>query len=174
MIIEIPQNDIDKINIFVEKSINTHTNYYKKRNQNDIDKIKQDIYNGKLAEFGVYYFYKDRINITYPDINIYQSSNKSFDSDFIINEKINLHVKSQHKNLSKRFGMSWSFQKEDSLTKNPEENDWVIFTLIADYNKVEIIKKMKGKELVDKYKEPQLDKLKGIKKVIYYDDIKNI
>lgn len=172
MIIEIKDEDIKKINDFVNSSINTHTSYYKKRNQEDIEKIKSDIYNGKLAEYAVYYFYKDKIKITLPDIDVYQGYKKSFDSDFIINDNIHLHVKSQHINLSKRFGLSWSFQKEDMLTKLPNEKDWVIFTLIEDLNKVKIVKKIKGVDLISKYKDPLLERLKGIKKVIYYDDIK--
>ncbi len=173
MIIEISDEDIEKIDEFVEKSIVTHISHYRKRNQTDIQKIKNDIYNGKLAEFGVYYLYKDRMKITYPDINVYHTSKKSFDSDFIINDSIHLHVKSQHIMISKKFGLSWSFQKEDSLTYSPNENDWIIFVLVEDYNRIRIIKRCKASDLKNKYKEPLLERLKSIKKVIYYEDLKN-
>ena len=174
--IQVDSSDIKIIEQFVEESYMSNVGYYKKRNQNNVEKIKQDIFNGKLAEFAVYYLYKDNENceINIPDTEVYESFNKSFEADLFCKFKdrnFYIHVKSQHVSQAERFGKSWSFQKEDSLTTRPVAEDRICLCNILNGNTVEVIKPILAKKLVNIYKDPKLDRLKGIKKVIYYQDL---
>ena len=157
----------------------SNVSYYKTRNQFDTGKIKNDIYDGKLAEYGVYEIYKNRKDciVNEPDVEVYSSNKKSFDADLLYklngdNDEYHLHVKAQHILQSQRFGKSWSFQKEDSLVSKPKDNELITFCSVLNNNTVEVYKAFKAKDLVEVYKDPVLDRLKGIKKVIYFKDLK--
>lgn len=162
---------INICNEFVENSYNSNVDYYAKRNQNDVSKIKHDIYYGKLAEFAVYQYLSITSDVTKPDTQVYNKYKKSFDADLIIDYRFNLHVKSQHICFVDKFGLSWNFQKEDLLITKPSDNDYVCLCSIVDLSNVRIVAIKKASDLVDKYKEPILEKLKSIKKVLYYSDI---
>lgn len=144
---------------FAEKCYVTNIDEYSRRNQNDEEKIMHDIFIGKLAEFGVYFILLDKgINdITIPDISIYKSKNKSFDSD-LKNKKYNFHIKTQTIQASKKFEESWLFQKNDPLVLKPKESDFFIGT---QYNEnefeIKILLSKKVKNL--KFEKPKLDKL---------------
>lgn len=168
----IVDNEYIKIcNDFVEKSHQTNITHYAKRKQNDTNKIKHDIYCGKLAEFAVYQYLSKSSDLTKPDVQVYESYHKSFDADLIIDYRHNLHVKSQHIHSASSFGMSWNFQKEDLLTVSPTDNDFICLCIVHSENKVTIMAMKKATNLVTFYRDPVLEKLKGIKKVLYYSDL---
>ena len=103
---------------FAEEVISTNVEEYAKRNQTDIELIKKQIYEGKLAEWATCKFYKDMKmdHCTEPDMKIYSKDEKSFDADLHIkfrNFRRNIHVKSQNESSAKRFGTSFLFQKND-------------------------------------------------------------
>ena len=80
--------------LFADHSAETHIDEYKRRGQEDIDKIKQDIYHGKIGEMMVYnYMISDGIKDVSPiDLNIYEHAKKSYDADFRVGAH-NVHVK---------------------------------------------------------------------------------
>lgn len=176
--IKILASDIIKIKQFVEDSFSTSTDEYARRNQNNIEKIKKDIYNGKLAEFGVYYILKDKFTVNEPDLKIYNAGGKSFDADLsFLNKKgskIELHIKSQHITSVNSFGKSWSFHPTDSLTTSPTESDVIVLCVVYDSETVEILKKVKAIDIVGKYGEPTVPRLKGKKKVLYWETVEKI
>ena len=73
---------LERCKIFAAFSVDSSADEYARRNQNDINKIKIDIYRGKVAEFMVYNYLVSRgKHVTKPDLNIYDKHHKSFDSD---------------------------------------------------------------------------------------------
>lgn len=172
-LIKISDSDIIRIKKFVEDSFSTSTDEYSRRNQNNVEKIKKDIYNGKLAEFGVYYMLKNKFKVNAPDLKIYSARGKSFDADItLINtkgKKVELHIKSQHVSSAKSFGKSWSFHPTDFLTTSPSDNDVIVLCLVHDDKNIEILKKIKAIDVVDQYGDPAIPRLKGKKKVLYWE-----
>lgn len=156
---------------FADLCYNTNKDEYARRNQFDRSKIINDIIIGKLGEIAVYHYLckKRNIECEYPDFEIYSKEYKSFDSD-IRCEKYNIHVKSQNISSAEKFGDSWQFQKKDKLTFDPEPNDLICLTTVCN-NIVEIKKIVYAKDIVDKYKEPVLEKLRTTKTTLYLKDI---
>lgn len=153
-------NDIITIcRSFSEKCYLTNIDEYVKRNQTDFEKIKNDIFFGKIAEFGVYFILLEKgvKDISIPDLNIYNFKNKSFDAD-LKSKAIDFHIKTQTKKTSKIFGESWLFQKSDPLVLNPKSKDYFIGTQYdEDTSEVKILLHKKAKDL--KYDKPKLEKL---------------
>jgi len=137
---------------------------FRNRNQNNLEKIKKQIRIGKLGEFGVY----ELLNTSYPDLSI--TSSKSYSADLFAGEK-RLHVKTCAESMR-----SWIFQVEDPLTYDPHPLDFIVLCYYKEaQNKIfieikQILKATLAVEL-NLFKEPFVDKLKGIKKAIYLDDI---
>lgn len=156
---KISQDIIKLCEHFAEKCHITNIDAYYNRNQKNSTKIKRDVFIGKVAEFGVYYILLEHgiPDITFPDINIYQSNKKSFICDLKTN-KNNLHIKTQTKEFSKTFGESWLFQKTDPVVSNPSDNDYFVGTQFdEDHSEVNILLYKKIKDL--KFDKPILDKL---------------
>jgi len=59
-IIKLSEADIKICEEFSNKVFSTNIDEYKRRNQNDIPKIKRDIKLGKIAEIGVYKMFTER------------------------------------------------------------------------------------------------------------------
>jgi hypothetical protein len=113
--------------IFADRVISTNKHQYEKRNQFNPKKIWNDIFQGKIAEWGVYFIYSERgvNNIDPPDMKIYKARDKSFDADLKFG-MFNLHIKSQTYQSSMRYGDSWIFQAKDPLFESASEYDIVI------------------------------------------------
>jgi len=114
--------------LFADYSVETHLDEYKRRGQEDIEKIKQDIYYGKIGEMMVYnYMKQDGIKDVSPiDLNIYEHKQKSYDADFRVGAH-NVHVKTHV--VNNNFPASWMFQKNDPLTKD-KSNTEVLFLCV--------------------------------------------
>ena len=71
--------------LFSKYSVFSSLSEYEKRNQFNKEKIINDIYNGKKAEFLVYNYliYKQK-KLTSPDLNIYEKYKKSYDADLYL------------------------------------------------------------------------------------------
>lgn len=112
---------------FADRVISTNKDQYAKRKQHNQKKIWNDIFYGKLAEWGVYFIYLDRgrKNIDPPDMRIYKAKDKSFDADLKFG-MYNLHIKSQTYQSSIQYGDSWIFQAKDPLFESASEYDIVI------------------------------------------------
>lgn len=120
--------DIIKLcEIFADRVISTNKDQYGKRKQYNQSKIWNDIFYGKLAEWGVYFIYLDRgrKNIDPPDMKIYKARDKSFDADLKYG-LFNLHIKSQTYESAYRYGDSWIFQAKDPLFESANEYDIVV------------------------------------------------
>jgi hypothetical protein len=154
---------------FAHDSINTNLDEYSKRNQKKVHKILNDIIIGKLGEFAVHKHLSKNSPIAEPDLSIYDSSHKTFDSDLKYNN-LNIHVKSQSREQSEKYGISWSFHPKDSLTTRPEKNDVIFFCLVDDLS-VDIMAYDRATFFIDLYKDPVKNNLKGMKKVIYFTDL---
>lgn len=153
---------------FVDKCYKTNKSEYKRRGQSDESKIKKDMYYGKLAEYAVWLMYSEMGHeCTKPDIAVYKARNKSFDADLVVNDTHNLHVKNQLLSQAQRFGLSWMFQKNDPLVKNPLYSDYVVFTVTASPNDVLVYEPKKAMHLLDAYTYPKKKELRKTKLTIY-------
>lgn len=151
--------------LFSHYSFSTNLDEYHTRNQNNVEKIKKDIYNGKLAEFMVFNFllYHNK-NPSPPDIMIYGKKNKNFECD-IKTPMVNIHVKSC--DATSPYPNSWLFQPEDTLTFKPKENDFLFLTVIGNSKPFTYV--YSAKNVSSFYKEPIKKTLN--KKVIYEKDL---
>lgn len=121
----------DLCRLFAEYSFSTSLRTYRERNQFYPDKIKSDIFNGKVAEFMVYnYFKAEGKKITFPDIDVYEENEKNYTCDLTINNKYRLHIKNHLKN--DLFPVSWVFQKNDPLVKYPKDIDFIVLCVISE------------------------------------------
>lgn len=163
---------------FAENCVKTNIDQYKKRNQHNLERIIEQIKTGKIAEFASYIHFKKFGETTHPDLSIYSACEKSFDTDLFFENHVlhRLHVKSQKKSESRRYGTSWVFQIEDPIMKNYESlDDIMVFSVVNDnYREVEIKVIQKVSDLFKDvaFKEMKLEYLRNSKKAIYFDDIK--
>lgn len=157
---------------FAEKCYRTNKAEYKRRGQEDAQKIKQDIYYGKVAEYAVWLMYKEMgQNCTKPDVGVYKTSQKSYDRDMTVNDTHHLHVKSQLLKQAQSFGLSWIFQKNDPLVTRPIPQDYVVLTLIMNNNLVRVYQPQKAKDLIGVYGKPKKRALQSTKVTLYGKDI---
>ena len=158
---------------FADKVIDTNIDEYNNRKQFNRQKIWNDIFYGKLAEWGVYFIYlkRNRLSITTPDMKIYSGSYKSFDADLNWN-LYKLHIKSQTKKSERNYGTSWIFQSNDPLFKKSKEYDIIIGCTVdfisEDQCVIDIKLESQFKKLI--FAEPKLNKFEGNKKALYLKD----
>lgn len=170
MIIHLNDAEINKCSKFAHDVVNTNIDKYKERNQNNVTKIVEDIYVGKLAEYATYKMLisKGR-EVSEPDLAVYSAKKKSFSPD-LSDGRLNFHVKCMKKSMAERFGLSWSFQIEDKLVKRPSNEDALILCEV-DNNVVDIKAVIRANRVVDLYTKPALKKLWNIKKVLMWEDV---
>lgn len=157
---------LKRCEIFADFSVQSSVDEYARRNQNNIEKIKLDIYRGKVAEFMIYnYLVKKGKETTIPDLEIYDKYHKSFDADLVC-EGRNLHVKSHFVNSN--FPVSWVFQKKDKITNKNTKNDYLCLVVMnKSWDSWFYIEEPK---LLD-FKEPKKESLKASKVCIYEKDL---
>jgi hypothetical protein len=145
---------------------------YRDTNQFDLQKIENDHLVSKAGEEAVrIVFEKLGRQVKGPDYGIYEGKRKSWDSDLYV-DGLGLAVKTQSTALSKRFGLSWTFQagswRRDPILTQPEA--WVCF---VEFNpptrQCRVFPPYQIKELT--FGEPKLEKLKGSKKVVYVESL---
>lgn len=159
---------IKKCEHFAENCSITNADEYSKRNQFNIDKIKKDIYYGKIAEFSVFnYLISMGKKPTPPDLNIYDKHDKTFSADMITGTNM-IHVKSCLTKTS--WANSWVFQPNDKLTISPSNDDYLTLCVInINFIYAYLLKAL---SVLNLYK-PAIKKELN-KKVIYEQDIKQI
>lgn len=167
---------------FAEDCLKTNANRYAKRNQFDLEKIKKDICIGKLGELGVYQIYNQKFpQLSYPDFQIYESYQKSWDSD-LKDPTFKLAVKTQSIESEIAFGSSWVFQFNNGknydcdkeVFKEVDPNHFVTFVTVNLPKKSGIIKAtLKIEDLHKKslFKEMKKANLRGNKVAVYYEDL---
>ena len=161
---------------FAEKCYKTNKKEYKRRGQDNPQKVKQDIYQGKVSEYAVYVMYSemDGCTCSKPDIAIYKANKKSFSPDLTIHsngKEFYGHVKSQLKEQAEKFGVSWMFQHYDPLVRNPLLSDYIIPTIILSLNFIRVYKPIKAINLIGKYGKPKVHQLRNTKVALYGSDI---
>jgi hypothetical protein len=145
---------------------------YRDTNQFDLKKIENDHFVSKAGEEAVrIVFEKFGRQVKGPDYRIYEGKQKSWDSDLYI-DGLGLAVKTHSTALSKRFGLSWTFQagsqRRDPILTQPDA--WVCFVEFNPYTyKCRVFPPYQIKELI--FGEPQLEKLKDSKKVVYAESL---
>lgn len=147
--------------LFAEFSLSTSVDEYQKRGQADQDKIMKDVYTGKIAEFMVFKWLKQKgKQATIPDLQIYEAGQKSFDAD-IVSGETKIHVKSHV--VNENYPVSWLFQKSDKLTTEPSENDFLALVVLKKGGSYMYLQK--AKDAV--FKEPLKEALKDSKVCVY-------
>jgi hypothetical protein len=164
---------------FANQYINENADLYLSRNHSVKEKVVQDIVNGKLAEWMIYYaIKKNGGNCSYPDMIVYPPHTKDYSSDLILTldngDKKLIHVKSH--NLNSNYPVSWLFQPNDPLVSNPASNDYIALCVIDGVSKElktnnsgGFYYSMKAIDALPLYKNPVRSDLN--KKVIYYKDL---
>jgi hypothetical protein len=170
MHIQLSDEEISKCKSFAQAVVSTNVDRYAERNQFDVDKIIDDIFVGKLAEYASYKLLLGRgKQVTEPDSQIYSARKKSFSAD--LTDGINhYHVKCMKKSTAERFGLSWSFQIEDKLVTKPADTDVMILCEI-DGTDVDIKTIIRASKVTGLYTKPVLRKLWHIKRVLMWDDV---
>ncbi len=161
---EITEYQNKQSDLFSKYSVFSSLSEYEKRNQFNKDKIINDIYNGKKAEFLVYNFLiSKQKKLISPDLNIYEKYNKSYNADLCL-KNVNIHVKS-HK-VNGNFPVSWVFQKKDPLLLEKKNNDYLALVVMDECVNYMYLKKIK--DVV--FKEPVKESLRKTKLCIYESD----
>ena len=163
---------------FADRVVPTNLDEYGSRNQSSSSKIWNDVFSGKLAEWGVYLIYleRGRKNINPPDMCVYGAGSKSFEADLKYGS-FNLHVKSQLFESAYKYGDSWIFETKDPLFESCSEYDIIVGCRVTldshsrDYIEgalVEIKIEKPFSQLV--IGDPKLSKFSGKKKALYLRD----
>ena len=161
-------NDIDakRCRDFAEACVDTNIDAYKRRNQGNRDKIIEQIYTGKLGEFAVHTV----LGCGEPDLQIYAKKQKSYSAD-LIHGGYSIHVKSQSKESSDKYGTSWSFQIGDKMIVTPKEDDLVALCVQQGVD-VQFYGFFPMTVVVPILAEPVVHQLRHVKRVLYWKDLK--
>lgn len=126
----IPEKDYQEILAFAEKRMEDSQALYMKRGKTNLDKIKQDIVTGAVAEVAVSQYIRSLgLECNKPDFALYKPKQKSFSADLQC-EGYSLHVKSQCFESARKYGTSWLFQKQDKLfVKEKNKKDLLVLCL---------------------------------------------
>lgn len=161
---------------FAKKEYETSWKQRAKRKQTNKQRIIQQNITGKIGEFAVMFHFLDQDrDISSPDMEIY-TYKKSFDADLRL-DGVGLHVKSQSRDSYDRLGKkTWTFQyggsgsghKDPLIYKKLTEN--VVFVYV-DGMETEIYGPYAWEAIQPLLKDPVIDRLKGIKKCIYVEDL---
>lgn len=144
---------------------------YHKRNNASKDKIINDIFQGKLAEYKVYTHLREQgKSVTYPDLTIFNPNKKSYDADIICDSKIAIHVKSCSNTSAEKYGLSWCMGINDPIVINPQSNHWLALCLFNGFKDIQIVKWVNSKQAI--YKPTKLKH--KTKCAIYYNDISHL
>lgn len=165
---------------FAAQSVSSSIDQYARRRQTDPRQIQHQIEIGKIGEFGVYQWLTENdLYPTIPDTTIYDARHKTFAPDMML-EGMPIHVKAQDAQSAARFGMSWTFQYgakvgSDKEIFAPDPKGYVVFALV-DRNTVNIHGAVRVATLHEQnlFRDPKLAKLRGIKTVVYYEDLERL
>lgn len=190
--------DIHAAKVFAAKSVSTHIDQYARRRQTDPRQIQHQIEIGKLGEIATSCWLKTvfaepvsdnpspraLFGVSEPDFEIYDAHQKTFAPDLFLFVdgfgQIPIHVKTQDQQSAERFGESWTFQYginvgSDKEIFAPDPQGYVAFVSVEG-NRAHI----RGIPLVatlhshDLFRDPKLAKLRGIKTVVYFEDLERL
>lgn len=168
---------------FAQDSVLTSADKYARRNQSNVEKIKKDIRNGKIGEYGTHSVLLEKLpDLSEPDISIYDKSQKSWDPDLKSSSGIRVAVKSQDIESAINYGDSWVFQYRPNqnydcdvgIFKENDDNHYVAFNALNVPKRIGIIKAIvKVSWLHEKklFKEMKIPQLRGNKVAVYFSDL---
>lgn len=164
MEVELGDDIVYLCNHFAELTYLSNLDEYSRRGQNNPDKIKLDIAQGKAAEFAVMYYLLEEGHgkVSIPDMNLHR--NKSFDPD-LTTSRYNVHVKSQSQESYSKYGKSFLFQKKDPLVTKPKQNDRIA-TVLCTGLYIFHVSQFLNPIFLD-WQEPRVEKLRTTKVAIY-------
>jgi len=168
--------DLRRCAVFSEEQDSGH---YGNRNQFNAKTKQRQIFIGKLGEVVAW----RALRSSEPDFEIYPPRKKNWKPDLQGNG-FEFHVKSQEAEDAKKYGLSWTFQLSDAkgkggkdleIFKDHDGKSMIVFVGInyaEGYGKILAV--IAGRKLFDLklFRDPKLPHLIGIKKVIYFDDLK--
>lgn len=131
------------------------------------EKIQNDHFTGKIAEFCAHHVLKDFHDINPPDCQIYKGKGKSWESDLV--GKVEFAIKSQTYESYRKYGASVMFQdikggRRDPILDKPEA--FVVYVVVGGGFGI-VLPPIQVKDLI--LDEPKLWHLKGKKSVAYLD-----
>ncbi len=165
---------------FAKLEYETTKEHRRRRNQSNVARIRIQVADGKMGELLAYrYFQRWGYDVTEPDFQIYQKAHKSFDADFYVNGHP-MHCKSQNAESAARYGLSWTFQKggngyghTDPCLETP--TDKAVFVKVDHWRRTgEVFGPFSMGDLIPKFRDPQLARLKGVKTCIYVEDLEDV
>lgn len=181
---EINKDVFEKCTKFAADSVGTSIDKYAQRKQYNSSKIQKDIRVGKIGEVAVYNFLSEKYpDITYPDFNIYDKKDKSWDADLKIpNTNISVAVKSQDAESSIAYGDSWVFQFnmgksydcDSAIFKEEDDDHYVSFVSLNTPKKtgeIRAIVKVSWLHKKNMFKPMKLKHLQGNKVAVYLEDL---
>jgi hypothetical protein len=168
---------------FANESEESSRNHWAKREVTKKAKRLEDIYTGKMGEWGAYAYLKELgLEVNKPDLIIYDGRRKSWDADLVDADGRCFHCKTQSEASANAYGTSWILQYDgkgyghtDKLFKNQSKYDYIVpMKLIG--RTVHIYGIIKISELfeADMIKEPKVEWFKKTKRAVYWDDIKTL
>ena len=125
---------------------------------------REDVLIGAMGEIGAFYYLTAQgIDVSYPDFKIYKK--KSFKED-LTDGTYKFHVKAQSKESARKYGVSYLFQKEDKLVTAPQDNSFIICTVVdLETNIVTIQGDFAATDIV--WGKPKIDWLARTKVALY-------
>jgi len=186
-------SDVARCRVFAEKSVGTSLDQYARRHQTNLKTIQHQIEVGKIGELAVHeWIIRQGLRVdvnaeplawahllTEPDFAIYDARHKTFAADMTF-DGIPIHVKSQDRASAERFGISWTFQYgakvgSDKEIFSPNPKGFVAFALVTPGQTTSVtlygFPKVETLHRYDLFRDPKLAKLRGIKTVVYNDDL---
>ncbi len=175
MYIKLSDYYFEKCAKFADDVLESNKDLYSYRGESNVMKMKEDNIYGKLGEIAAYKYMKKRgFDVNKPDFEIYERVNKSYGADLITKCGKNIHVKSQGFKSMMRYGASWLLQKNDKITRNPTEDDYILMVSI-NANEADVLGVVRVLDLIDNelFEEPKVARYARTKKALYFDSIKN-
>lgn len=172
MIIKLKPSDKEVAEAFANARLEGSANLYRFRGEQNIDKIKEDIVVGALAEIAIAKQLQSRgVEVNEPDFKIYETKQKSFSAD-LSDGYYMFHCKAQSLKSAKTYGTSFMFQKTDKLLTNPSPRDYLVMAVVDDL-KVEIKAVVLVQDIIkyDLLGEPKVPRYRHSKHTIYFNDL---
>lgn len=164
MLIKLKKDILAKCKEFSEVCAETNK-YYASRGQANLEKIKSDIFVGKLGEWASYELLKSKgYEVSAPDMEI--TRKKSHDAD-LSTHLIKFSVKTQSLGSVRKYGMSWLMEK-NSLKKFKDH--YVILCMQISDQEILVQNIVKFSDMLAVQGEPKLAYLTS-KAAFYYEDI---
>jgi hypothetical protein len=152
--------------LFAENVFHTNAYMYVQVNKRDPKRVREQIYAGKMAEYAVFNFLKDKYDkVSEPDIMIYDAHKKSFSADIIVDDK-HMHIKSC--TYGTKYPNSWLFQPTDKITTSPSELDMLALVIVEPPKNFSCYF-VKALDVLDMYENPMKEELVKLGKKMLYE-----